>query len=341
SVTVFHERARTYIQLFEDGKTNYIRVNSQLVSGVSLAWANKMDNFVFMSLPGRKTFREVVMMDSNDDDPMGIRLIMQLIHFKYLELPDRLSIAELYSVARVAYKHSCTTLLAPFAERWILNGLQWEVKSDTTGANHDKVFVLAWLLGEARAFAKVFTEVVDTMTINPLTKIPLDRDGNSWLEQPLSSRLISVMRAARLNRLQDMMNALDRPVTQLLEAPTSYTFCRANDADEFKVACQAQQLGSLMSGLVAAQFMPFPAVEDYYDSVNSMAARIADIKVNRFKIPGVLPHNDAHVKCGVKHKEAIKAIKEQPIKLQRTLAAELRFNGMKSGAFRDENFVEL
>ncbi|KAK3988274.1 hypothetical protein QBC44DRAFT_371287 [Cladorrhinum sp. PSN332] len=71
-------------------------------------------------------------------------------------------------------------------------------------------------------------------------------------------------------------------------------------------------------------------------TVNLMMKKLDEIKCIRYKVSGALPHNDGHMKCRVKHKETIRRIKEQPVKLTRNLAAELRYHGKKIGAFRED-----
>ncbi|KAK4162834.1 hypothetical protein QBC43DRAFT_214490 [Cladorrhinum sp. PSN259] len=345
SVISFHEKGDTYIQVRDANGHTFLRVHKNLVSAISTAWSDKMKDSQAVIIAHDKAEKHdcchVLKMLDQDDDPIGLIILFQLAHWKFHDLTDRLTIDELWALARISHKTECTFLVTPYAERWIVNGLHYQMTVNGASNDEGKIMVIAWVFGEARAFAKVLPQVVTNTSLSADGEVLLDRHGNPWAAQPIPSELIDMMKAIRLERLTRVMKTVDGPIHDMLEANNDFQYCRAKDSLDIKEACQSQQLGSLMSGLVKVGLLPFPDPHKYLDTITSIAEKLEDIKAVRYKVPGALPHNDTHITCGAKHKEKIRAIKEEPIRLTYSLAAALKRRGLTTGAFRHELFSEV
>lgn len=152
------------------------------------------------------------------------------------------------------------------------------------------------------------------------------------------------MTKIRYISLAKIVEAIDQPLQDLLATGSNGTvsFCRAKDAPvELKEACQLQLLGSLVVGLTACGLLPFPSLDSYRGSVADLVEKLQGIKIARFKLPGLPPHLDGHMNCGIKHKDSLKTITGENAKLGGDVIQELKVRARKSGAFRAELFKEL
>lgn len=190
TVTSFHKNANTYIQTRDEDQ--YFFVHHELVSAVSPALAEKMQGRVLHVTYGdkhKRGYRHVVKMVDENDDLVGLTILFQLIHWKFHELSDRASVAELFAVALVVDKYDCAFLIAPYAERWLTNGLHRHIAMNKFANEYDKILVLAWIFGEGRAFAKALPKVVSNCNLDA-EGVLLDYNGNPWKNQPIPAELI-------------------------------------------------------------------------------------------------------------------------------------------------------
>lgn len=150
------------------------------------------------------------------------------------------------------------------------------------------------------------------------------------------------MKNARYMRARKMVATFDTPCRVLLDESEKSKYCRSADATaEAKQQCLHLQLGSLMSSLNAIGMMPFPMEDEYLGSFSEMVKKLETVKLARYKLPGTLPHLDSHINCGFKHKEVIKAVKQEPVLIPRDLFVVLRRHAEKSMAYREESFTEV
>ena len=150
------------------------------------------------------------------------------------------------------------------------------------------------------------------------------------------------MKSARDQALAKILPAIETPFNKLLHEPKTKNFCRSFDAsDEEFEQCQLLQLGSLMSGLTAANVRPVPEATSYHGSVYDLAKKLKSMKIVRFKFPGVKPHFDFHRSCGIQHEEAIDNAMPSSIAMDEQLTEELWRRSKKSGAFSTELFSEI
>jgi len=150
------------------------------------------------------------------------------------------------------------------------------------------------------------------------------------------------MKSARHEALAKILPAIETPFDKLLHEPKTKNFCRSFDAsDEEFEQCQLLQLGSLMSGLTAANVRPIPEATRYHGSVYDLAKKLKSMKIVRFKFPGVKPHFDFHRSCGIQHEEAIDNAMPSSIAMDEQLTEELWRRSKKSGAFSTELFSEI
>ncbi|KAK4099428.1 hypothetical protein N658DRAFT_560353 [Parathielavia hyrcaniae] len=119
----------------------------------------------------------------------------------------------------------------------------------------------------------------------------------------------------------------------------SLKYCRSKDTNaNAKHACIHQQLGSLMVSLSTAGLLPFPGADRYRDSVASLAYAVRTLTVNRFEQPGALPHQDGHINCGIRHREAVENALSEDAQYPGEIIERLMIRGHRTGAYNSQRF---
>ncbi|KAK3682277.1 hypothetical protein B0T22DRAFT_387018 [Podospora appendiculata] len=335
----YHVDGDLYIKVCGAEGIALYKVCSPLIAAASPVWRRTVYGGEH---PRPDKGKWVIEMLDSDDHVYGLDIIFSIAHYKFLEIPTRPDIDQLYFISKVAEKYQCTHLFIPFMEKWV-TGLNWHVVMNKDRNDNDKTLYITWVLGEGRWFSRVVTKVAHQASVDEKGTL-LDTNGQPWKDQGLPRYIIDLLAKTRLDTLKGFALAVDVPVKKLMDIcrEQKTEFCRSKDATgELKDACQNLQLGSLFSGLTGADLMPFPAPEAYRDSVVNLASKLLGVKAMRFKLPGVLPHNDTHFDCGIKHKEAVNQIMKKAIQLSGAMIRQLKIRAMKSGAYIDELFKEL
>ncbi|KAK5662296.1 hypothetical protein OQA88_8202 [Cercophora sp. LCS_1] len=338
-VIKYHIDADLYIKLTnKDGPILY-KVWSPVVAAASPVWRKIIYGGSYPHFQNGKWVIEML-----DDDVFGLDVIMSIAHWKFHELPERPNVDELYGLAKMISKYDCSQLIVPYMQVWV-GSLNWHVAmNDNSSKNDDeKTLYLTWILGEGRWFSRVVSRVAYKATINDDGEL-VDSKGNLWKDQDLPDYVIGLIASARLEAVTQILYALSVPFSELMDATKNQEvkFCRSTDGSiDIKHQCQFQQLGSLMSGLMSADLMPVPSAESYKGSVHDLANKVNKIKVTRFKVPGVVPHQDTHSGCGIGHKEAVVDAMPSMVQLKGELIQELKGRAKRSGAYNSDLFREL
>ncbi|KAK4187437.1 hypothetical protein QBC35DRAFT_384882, partial [Podospora australis] len=342
-VVSYHKEADTYVKVRDSttGQTLYYKVHWDLVSAASDALSTKFKKRVVKNPKG---YRYTVDMVDDGVSAIGLDLAFSIIHYKFHQLPERPSVDNLHAFAQVLEKYHLAHLVVPWAEKWLVAGLNWHVVMAGAQNDDDKTLVLCWILGEARFFTKMLAKAARNATIDDEGNL-LDSKGQLWSHQSIPVELIAFMMQFQQNCLAKLISAFDKPVTQLLHEglEKTYQYCRSREAsNEVKESCQLQQLGSLMSGLTAARLLPFPKPSTYKGSVSEIIKKLESVRVVRYKVPGVSPHNDSHINCGIESKAVIREVLlADACPISKKLIGELQRRGEMSGVYKEENLDEL
>jgi hypothetical protein len=101
------------------------------------------------------------------------------------------------------------------------------------------------------------------------------------------------------------------------------------------------QMGSAIKSLSRIGFWPCHDPATYNGSVFQLATNLESVKISRYYIPGMKPHQDEHRGCELGHADAIRTAMNAPVPLSSFIVARLRENGKISGAYDDELFKHI
>lgn len=335
-VVSYHEDADLHIRVQEaNGLSSVYSVRSSILESVSRVWKQTL------SLRTSNTL-EI------SDPAFGLDVIFSIAHYKFHDIPVQLTVSELYDIALVADKFQVTHLLVPFMKEWVAS-LNRHVLMAGARNDEDKTLVLAWLLGEARWFSRVVSKCANQAQIGPDGQL-LDSEGKLWSDQPVSSEVLDIIAATRLIAIDSTIKAVSTPVHKLLN-PQWYPgeeikYCYAPEGDSGREECEQLQLGSAIMGLSKAKLWPPPEPSRIKVSPVELAKAYGDVRTRRYQVSGVRfkdgdSVDDAHVKCGFGHREAIERVLATTAQLTPRVIKQLQVRAKKSGAFSDELFEEL
>lgn len=92
--------------------------------------------------------RLVIELPAGDDD--SLTLFLNIAHGRFLEIPRKLSISQLYNLTALTHCYQSTGLLDPWADSWISL-----IESPARGLNLAKLLWISWELGKETAFTDV------------------------------------------------------------------------------------------------------------------------------------------------------------------------------------------
>ncbi|KAK4175085.1 hypothetical protein QBC36DRAFT_241858 [Triangularia setosa] len=333
-VMTYHRNADIYVRVRKNTEIGY---GQDLPFCTSQADASAVLEEKFsMDMSNAPDVRPFVTMMDEDDSPAGLNIVFSLLHYKYHELRSRLSMNDLYGLAQVVEKYKLPQLLVPFAERWLVQDLNYRVIMAGDKLNNERVMLLTWIFGEGRWFSRTLPKVAWEATLQGGTLMGTDGP----FAERIPAQLIDVMAKHRYNCLQKLRQSVDQPLQDLIKGSRMY--CRSKDATpEVKEACNFQQLGGMIAGLTAAGLIPFPTPETYKGSVIDMVKKLETIRSARYKVPGVSPHLDTHHSCGIRHLDAVKSVLADPIWLTDQVYNEFKRRGEKTGVFSLELYNEI
>jgi hypothetical protein len=239
-------------------------------------------------------------------------------------------------------------------------GLDWHIVMKEDGNDDDKTLFVTWVFGEGRWFTRMLPRVANNATVDE-NGVLLDAHGQPWTNQGLPSLVLGkkpkpvipksngsdsphvadLITKTRYDRLTKIVAAIEVPLKELMGGIKA-KYCRTKNPDaEVRESCQHQQLGSLVNGLSSAALLPFPSADKYHGSVAALAETVLALKVTRYKVPGVAPHQDCHSNCGIKHVEAVNSALREDIRLDKEVVQQLGLRARKSGAPVAELFRDM
>ncbi|KAK1754248.1 hypothetical protein QBC47DRAFT_429921 [Echria macrotheca] len=335
-VTSYHTDADIYVKVRgHEGEVLYKVLTSNMASA-SPVWRKMVYSKSFVRPTNRKW---VIEMTGPGDDALGLDIIFSIIHWKFHDLPSHPCLEELYAVARVAEKYDCSHVLVPYMEDWMISFNRHCLLFDQKSDHDEKALFVAWAFGEGRWFPKLTTFVAYKSSLGE-NGVLLDSHGHPW-EDRLPDPVVDFVENTREQAVHRLLTNLKNSYEQLvMVTPEDSTkFCLAKGADDtIKEQCQVQQLGSLINGLTWAGLMPIPSPETYQGTVSELSAKIRGMKILYYKVPGSKPHQDFHINCGGKHKEAVTEATPSTVKLDSELIVELKSRAYRCGAYVEIHF---
>ncbi|GAB1316163.1 hypothetical protein MFIFM68171_06373 [Madurella fahalii] len=313
-------------------------VCSALVAAASPTWRKTL---VGPRATYAHTGERIMRLADIDNHIFGVNIVFSIIHWNFHNIPGRLDIDQLYSVARVVEQFSCAHLLVPFMKQWI-GGLNWHILMNGEDNDDDKTLYLAWVLGEATCFAQMVVKVSRKVTLSKDGTL-LDTRGQPWEKQGLPRVILDMITKIRYDALSKIILTIEQPLRVLSSLPSPdqmMVFCHSKDPGE-RDMCENQQLGSLVRSLKTGGLAPCPTADEYRGRVADLAQRVKSVKVTNLRMAKKAPHLDSHANCGIHHKEAVESIMHEDARMSREIVQQLKARAQMSGAFNEEGFKKL
>ncbi|KAK3375888.1 hypothetical protein B0T24DRAFT_525851 [Lasiosphaeria ovina] len=315
------------------------KVYSALIAAASPVW-RKMIYGGDHTRP--QTGKWIIEMLDSDDDAYGLDVLFSVIHYKFHDIPHRPDVHQLYSIALVVEKYECVHLLVPYMSEWVEGLDQHVVSGGEFRGDYEETLFLCWVIGEGRWFSHVISTAANNSTIDSEGNM-INGKGQPWAAQRLPSAIIDLVREHRQKMLTTLVDAIRIAYEQLMDGNLqTLPYCRsAKGGEAVKMQCIMQQFGSLARELKRTGMIPFVDPAEYTGSVAELAAKVQDITVMHFKLPGALPHTDSHALCGINHHDAASNAILARTELSGHVVRQLKVRSHKSGAFTEDLFQGL
>jgi hypothetical protein len=158
----FHVDAKT---IFKVGERMRFKVSSLNVASASSVWSRMLFG---PSCDNSSSKPEPVVIEVDDDGP-ALRTLMNIIHYKFNEVPAQPNLDELWNITQLTSKYKCTHLIYPWASKWI-SAFSNFVTDDECPSNNHKAAWVAWELGDV----KLLKDMSDSM----IAHAKVDCDGD-------------------------------------------------------------------------------------------------------------------------------------------------------------------
>lgn len=145
-------------------------VDSRALSRSSSVWRAMLNGAFAESSRPDPTSNENWTVELPDDDPTPMLIILNIIHNRFDRVPrgaDAMSVEAMYDLAVLTDKYDLTHLLLPWVEQWTAFLRE---SAESLVANHDeptqlgstleKLLWIAWELGDADLFERVYIDLV-------------------------------------------------------------------------------------------------------------------------------------------------------------------------------------
>lgn len=325
----YHEDADLEIKVREsDGEEAVYAVCSRALETASRVW------------------KQGVPSEMESDSAFALSVIFSIAHYKFQNVPQRLSDGELYDVALATEKSQTTSLLVPFVRNWLAE----TTSTDSFPNGADKTLVAGWVLGQAQWVSRALSQCAYNASITADGTL-LDSEGKPWNAQPVPSEVLDLIASVRLAAVTQIIKAVSDPVSKLL-SPQSYPdeeirYCHAQTSDEsVREECEELQLGSAIMGLTKARLWPPPEASRIKTSPAELARAYTSVKIRRYLTPGLRfqegeAAEDTHAQCGFGHQAEIEKTLNQPAQLTPGVVQELETRAKRSGVYSEEIFKGL
>lgn len=101
--------------------------------------------------------------DLPGDNPEALGVILQIVHYKFGDVPVTPTVDEMFEICRLISKYDCTHLIQPWAENWS-NLLKGVTNQEYTPIKNYKVLWVAWVLGASKPFHDMVDSIIVTST---------------------------------------------------------------------------------------------------------------------------------------------------------------------------------
>ncbi|KAK1994416.1 hypothetical protein LX36DRAFT_751750 [Colletotrichum falcatum] len=98
-----------------------------------------------------------------DDEPVPMRLMLEVIHGDFRHVPQKMEIQALHALVVVMHKYDALSLVRPWVRAWLA--------SARTSGDYARLFSITWALGDVAFFSTTSSRLIEYSHINPQHKL--------------------------------------------------------------------------------------------------------------------------------------------------------------------------
>ncbi|KAK8116524.1 uncharacterized protein PG998_004805 [Apiospora kogelbergensis] len=277
-------------------------VTTYKVSGMNLATASDvLRALIYGKGKPKNSPGTDVTLDVGDVDPEALNILLRISHFDFAEVPSELSLDNLCAVTTLTSKFQCTTLIMPWATKWLLPhaGL---LKDESCNALNFKAANIAWELGST----KLFRQMVKDMTMSAKVDSEgylVHTTGTKIMDLVLPAGILDQIVAIRTDTIDKILTSIQAAFDNVTKKTGDIKYCKTGIDSE---KCETMMLGSAVTQLLQAGLFPVPNVAIYQQSINTLVHCIDGITLHHWEGKNYAPHT-SHTGCDLQFKENAKA----------------------------------
>ncbi|KAI0977538.1 hypothetical protein F4678DRAFT_477564 [Xylaria arbuscula] len=204
------------------------------------------------------------------DDPKPMALLLNIIHSRFDQVPDYISIQDLYNICILTDKRAMTHVLRPWARGWLLSTQHLSTLPGLSLREqycHERLWI-SWELSDTASFKKIASVLLLNSSASLRNANSLQCDG---ILEPLN--IYENLQRIRLNTIGVLLTSLNNIIYGLMRKDKN--FCqRSNQGD-----CLASMLGTGIQSLYEIGLYPIPQPMDVQWSVSDMLAKLKTVKI--------------------------------------------------------------
>ncbi|OTA96208.1 hypothetical protein M434DRAFT_28069 [Hypoxylon sp. CO27-5] len=334
SIISFHVDSDIVVPVKTSKGKVMFKVSSGNMVSASAIWAEHL----YRNNAGRSDTDEwMVEIDGNVD---ALTTIFNIVHFKFSDIPETLTLDELYEISLVLSQYECVHLIYPWASKWVESLTSLVADASLHHVCH-KALLVAWVFGHVQLFRDMtHALVISSRLINgELANV----DGTLLKEMVLPPGIFDLIFDARSKAMAIIVSAIEKPFKQHLTnsgIPKKPLCSLSEPAPE----CDAMMLGSVIPQLIAAGLFPVLNASTFPRSIYAIKNKLASFKLLTYKVPDAKPHMyGAHAQCNLGYENAVmQCLKGLLLPLQdhhmEQLAKQAKKTGIKNGKEIDQHF---
>ncbi|KAH7040951.1 uncharacterized protein B0I36DRAFT_358178 [Microdochium trichocladiopsis] len=268
-----------------------------------------------------------------DGDAKAITLLLDIVHYRFAEVPSTTSLSELYQLSLTIAQYKCEPLIHPWARTWLgllnLNSANFVSEKDS-----HKALWIAYTLGDEELYKTMLKTLILSLSRNSDGDLSIEA-SIKLTDMVLPVALLDIICETRMVLLDTLLTGISKAINP----DSAIEICRVGkDEDQ----CEAIVIGSVMKQLRRHKLFPeLPKAVDYKGSVQALAATIKSIKSLTFVGQNPVPHQ-SHDGCKLGLDDmADSVLAELPLVITDEHQEHLYLQGRKSGIITAPQTAEV
>ncbi|KAL8306272.1 hypothetical protein RB600_008926 [Gaeumannomyces tritici] len=237
-----------------------------------------------------------------EDSPKAFRIVLNILHCHFRNVPEFITLEDLYRVCICVDKYSITEPLQPWAKSWCLYA-----QSQSKGTTKDNALTawIAWVLGNHILLEKSVTGLLwksgrllprSEVRFGDKTKVYPREVGEEHFVHLDSTGILDHITTIRVETAKSLMTFVQnfwhkfvfkQPTITLCKYLSDRNYGNKPPSDREKKVCDAAVVGSLTTALHRAYLVPDPI------SIIHESFILQDLKTKVESIPGQIISHDA------------------------------------------------